>query len=54
LKPQRKDRPFDWKRVGQGDRVVLRSYVLGGEEYLKANFGKKGIQRAAIEKAVEK
>ncbi|MFB3786846.1 MAG: hypothetical protein ACE15F_10815 [bacterium] len=54
ISSQREGRPFDWNRVGQGDRVVLRSYVLGGEEYLKANFGKKGIQRAKIEKAVEK
>jgi len=54
IRSLRESRPFDWNRVGQSDRIVLRSYVLSGEEYLKANFGKKGIQRAKIEKAAEK
>ncbi len=41
---------FDWNHIGQSDRIILRNYVLSGEDYLKANF-KKGIDREAVEKA---
>ena len=29
-------RPFDWDRVGTSDRVVLRNFVIAGEQYLDA------------------
>ena len=50
---EREKRPFNPDHVGQSDRIVLKNYVLAGEEYLKANFGKKGIQREAVNKAVK-
>jgi hypothetical protein len=33
---RRAGRPFDWGQVGTSDRVVLRNFVLAGEEYLDA------------------
>jgi hypothetical protein len=44
---------FDWSNIGQSDRIVLKNYVLSGEEYLKANFGKDGIDRKSVNKAAE-
>jgi hypothetical protein len=32
-------REFDWDKVGQDDRKVLRNFAIAGEEYLRANFG---------------
>lgn len=32
-------RPFDWDNVGTSDRIVLRNFVLAGEQYLDALRG---------------
>ena len=29
-------RPFDWNQVGTSDRIVLRNFVIAGEQYLDA------------------
>ncbi|MEW6234251.1 MAG: hypothetical protein AB1656_02590 [Candidatus Omnitrophota bacterium] len=51
---QKEKRPFDWNNIGVSDRIVMRNYVLSGEDYLKANFGKQGIDRQAVNNAVKK
>jgi hypothetical protein len=33
---KREGRPFDWDSVGTSDRVVLRNFVIAGEQYLDA------------------
>ena len=33
---RREGRTFDWDQVGTSDRVVLRNFVIAGEEYLDA------------------
>ena len=30
------DRPYDWNNVGTSDRIVLRNFVIAGEQYLDA------------------
>lgn len=50
---RREKRRFNWNNVGQSDRIVLRTFVLSGEDYLKANFGKKGISREAIDRSIK-
>ena len=32
--------------IGQSDRIILKNFVLAGEEYLKANFGKKAVKES--------
>ncbi|MDP8243483.1 MAG: hypothetical protein P9L94_05320 [Candidatus Hinthialibacter antarcticus] len=49
----RGERKFDWNNIGQSDRVVLTNFALSSAEYLKANFGRSGVQRANITKAFE-
>ncbi len=48
-----KGREFDWYNVGRSDRVVMRNFVLSGEDYLKANFGQDGIDRKAVHQAMD-
>ncbi len=50
---RKENKPFDWDNVGVSDRIVMRNFVLSGEDYLKANFGKDGINRKAINKAAK-
>lgn len=38
-KSRQDGREFDWSKVGQDDRIVLRNFAISGEEYLRANFG---------------
>jgi len=33
---KKEDRAFDWHNVGQSDRIVLRTFLRAGEEYLRA------------------
>ena len=33
---QREQRPFEWSRVGENARIVLRDLSRGGEDYLQA------------------
>ncbi len=46
---RREKRKFDWNNIGCSDRIVLRNFVLSGEEYVKAVFGSKGIKRENIQ-----
>ena len=41
---------FNPDHIGQSDRIILKNFVLAGEEYLKANFGKKGIYKNTVTK----
>ncbi|MBN2326155.1 MAG: hypothetical protein JXR73_03305, partial [Candidatus Omnitrophica bacterium] len=50
---RRENRPFDWSRIGQSDRIVLRNYVLSGEDYIKANFGAQGINRSSVNQSAQ-
>jgi hypothetical protein len=36
---RREGRPFDWDQVGTSDRIVLRNFVVAGEQYLDAVRG---------------
>ncbi len=50
----RKERKFDWNHIGQSDRVVLTNFALSSAEYLRANFGRKGVKREAVVNAYKK
>ncbi|MFH1740962.1 MAG: hypothetical protein ABIH23_18320 [bacterium] len=39
-KAREEDREINWESIGTSDRIVLRSFAIAGEEYLKANFGR--------------
>ncbi len=39
MKSRQEKRAFNWDNIGVSDRIVLKNFILSGEEYLKVNFG---------------
>lgn len=37
-KAKEEGRHVNWDSIGTSDRIVLRSFAIAGEEYLKVNF----------------
>ncbi len=53
MKAKREKREYNWNNIGVSDRIVLKNFILSGEDYLKANFGNDGIERKAIQSTIE-